>query len=527
MAARGSAAPAASLAGRVRMPLLALGVFAVLAGLAYWFVEGQFGLWPRVLLASGVLFIGVVVALDPEDVWQRFTSRAALYSGNTLLIALAIVLILGLVNVLGSRYQTTWDLTASGQFTLSDQSIKLAESLPEPVKATAYFEATNPSRSEYEGLLSDYARRSGGKLTYEFVDPDQRPSEAIAAGIREYGTTVFQMGDKKQNSTGTTERDVTTALIKLTRPAKKLYFTTGHGERNLDGFERGDYGQLKQALERDNFTAATVNLAATRAVPDDADGLVIAGPTNPFLPEEMQALRAYIDGGGKVIFLLDPQTKADFNEIFQRWEVQATGLPVFDPGRALAGDAGVPVVDSYPFHVTTQDLRLATFFPGATNFTFPAQAPTGASVSPLAQTTERSWAETSQQQIQSRQITQDPDDKPGPLALVVAIEQDVAGTGTEQGQQVRTARLFLIGTANFVANASLSINAPAGNLDLFLNAANWLADQTDLVAIRPRPFESRSMLLTGGQLNLMFLATVLLLPLGVLAAGVAVWWTRR
>ncbi len=529
MSAR-QATPPTSWLDRARAPLLAVGVVSLLVGLAAWFVEGGFTLWPRILVAAGILLLGIAIALDPEDAWRRARGRGAVYSGNALLIGLASILILGLVNVLASRYQTKWDLTANNQFTLSDQSIKVAESLPEPVKATAYFESGNPSRTQYEGLLSDFATRSGGKLTYEFVDPDQRPSEALAAGIREYGTTVFQMGDKKQNSTGTGERDLTTALIKLTRAAKKLYFTTGHGERKLDGFERENYGQVQQALERDNFKTDTLNLAATRAVPDDADGLVIAGPTNPFLPDEMDALRAYVAGGGRVILLVDPQSKANFNDLLKRWDVQITGLPVLDQGKALGGDAGTPVVDSYPFHATTQDLRLATFYPAPTNITFPAQAPTGSSVSPLAQTTERSWAETSQQEIQSRQVQLDDQDQKGPLALVVAIEQDVPGAsdrGAQPGQPVRTSRLFLIGTANFVANASLSLNVPAGNLDLFLNAANWLADQSDLVSIRPKASESRTMLLTGTQLNLMFLSSVLLLPLAILVAGAAVWWTRR
>ena len=105
---------------------------------------------------------------------------------------------------------------------------------------------TRASRT-FKTLLNDYPNRSGGKLTYEFIDPETRPSDAIAAGITATGTIVYQMGDKKQNSTGTTEKDVSTALVKLERPEKKVYFTTGHGERSLDGFGPQDYGTIKQA----------------------------------------------------------------------------------------------------------------------------------------------------------------------------------------------------------------------------------------------------------------------------------------
>src|SRR5205807_8012237 len=139
----------------------------------------------------------------------------------------------GLFNVLASRYQSKWDLTASQQFTLSDQSIRVAQALPEPVKVSAFLSGTDTRKQDFQNLLNDYSNRSGGKLTYEFIDPDQRPGDARQAGITSVPSVVFQMGDKKQNSTGTTERDVSTALVKLERPEKKVYFTTGHGERAL------------------------------------------------------------------------------------------------------------------------------------------------------------------------------------------------------------------------------------------------------------------------------------------------------
>ncbi len=520
MATRNTTAP--TLVDRARLPLVAIGVFAILAGLAYWFVQGDFSLPARIMVAGGILLLGIFVAIDPEEIWRSMTGRAAVYSGNALLIGVAAIVILGLINVLGSRYGNKWDLTANKRFTLSDQSIKVAESLPGPIKATAFFQNSDPSKTTFEGVLSDYASRSNGKLTYEFIDPDQQPSVANQMGIRQYETTVLSMGDKKQNIAGTGEQEITTALIKLTRPAKKVYFTTGHGERDTAGFDRGDYGQVKQAMERDNFTVSTINLVATRAVPDDADELVIAGPTNPFLPDEMQALQAYVSNGGRVIFLLAPGSKADFSDILKQWDVKVTGNPVYDPGSALQ-DPGVPVVSPpYPFHATTKDLGLATFFVNPTNFDTPAQSPSGSFVVPLAKTTDRSWSESSQQEVQSRQVKLDEQDEKGPVNLAVAIEQDVPGT-----QPVRTSRIFLVGAPDFVSNQALSLNVPAGNLDLFLNAANWLADQSDLVSIRPKDTVNQSLLMTESQLNLMFLVTVLLIPLGVLVAGTAVWWTRR
>src|SRR5215218_1359256 len=97
----------------LRLPLAALGIFGVLAGVGAWLVQGEFSLIPRILVAGGVLLLGIYVALDPEDVWTKLTGRGALYSGNTLVIAAAALIILGLFNVLGSRYQNKIDLTSN------------------------------------------------------------------------------------------------------------------------------------------------------------------------------------------------------------------------------------------------------------------------------------------------------------------------------------------------------------------------------------------------------------------------------
>ncbi|MBV9170239.1 MAG: GldG family protein [Chloroflexi bacterium] len=510
----------------IRFPLAALGIFGLLAGLGAWLVQGEFGLLPRILLAAGVLLLGIYVALDPEDVWSKLTGRGALYSGNTLVIALAALAILGLLNVLGSRYQQKWDLTQNHQFTLSQQSIQVAQSLPQPVHVIGFLTNTDSRKQDFQTLLSDYANRSGGKLTYEFIDPEARPGDAIAAGVTQTGTIVYQMGDKKQNSTGTTENDITTALVKLIRPTQKLYFTSGHGERSLDGTGPQDFGTLKQQLERDNYATATLDLVTQKAVPDDAAALVIGGPTNPFLAEEMDALRAYIQGGGKLIVMVGPQSKAGLNDLFQQYEVAFTGNLVVDPQNGLPQDPRVVVVDSYGQHEITQNMRDLTFFPASTNITYPSQPTGGASIVALAQSSNRSWGNTNTQQIQQQQS-----DPTGPLALAVAVDSTPPSNpngpaptptpGSAPGN-----RLVLIGSPDLVSNNALQ-QVP-GNETFFENSANWVANQDTLINVRPPDTSNtHSMVLTGPQMNLVAYSSFLFLPLAVLAAGAAVWWTRR
>ncbi|MDQ6675609.1 MAG: GldG family protein [Chloroflexota bacterium] len=507
----------------LRFPLAALGIFGLLAGLGAWLVQGDFGLVPRILVAGGVLLLGLYVALDPEYVWAKLTGRGAVYSGNTLLIALAALIILGLVNVLGSRYQSKLDLTANKQFTLSDQSITVAQALPAPVKVTGWLSANDSRKQDFQTLLNDYANRSGGKITYEFIDPVTRPGDARAAGITAVGTIRYVMGDKKQDSTGTTEKDVSTALVKLERPVAKVYFTTGHGEPSLDGSGPQDYSAIKTGLQADNFTTAPLSLLTARTVPDDASEVVIGGPTNPFLPEELDTLNAYLQGGGKLVAVVGPTSKTDLSSLLQPYGVAFSGNVVFDPTKSVPQDPRVIVVDGYATHAITQGLRDLTFFPFSTNITYPA-SPSSGTVVALAQSSDSSWADPNPQQPQKQS-----GDPSGPLALAVAVDTGKSttdpATGAATSSTPNAARLVLIGSPELISNNSLQ-QVP-GNQTLFLNSVNWAAQQDALINVRAPDTTPRQVVLTASQMNLVAYSSFLFLPLAVLAAGAAVWWTRR
>jgi ABC-type uncharacterized transport system involved in gliding motility auxiliary subunit len=512
----------------LRFPLAALGIFGILAGLGAWLVQGDFGILPRILIAAGVLLLGVYIALDPEDVWSKITGRGALYSGNTVAIAVAAIVILGLFNVLGSRYQTKADLTANHQFTMSDQSVKLAEALPQPVQVTGWLTSNDSRKQDFQTLLNDYQSKSGGKLTYSFNDPEAHPADAVAAGITATGTIVYQMGDKKQTSTGTTEQDIDTALVKLTRPQKTLYFTTGHGERSLDGTGPQDYSTIKQNLTTDNFTVTPLNLVTQRAVPDDAAAVVIAGPTDPFLQEELDALTAYVQGGGKLLLLVGPNSKTDLSSILQNFGVGFSGNVVVDPAQSVPQDPRVVVVNSYGNSPITQGLRDLTFFPLTTDITSPATPPAGTTIVQLAQSSSSSWGNTDPNQIQ-----QQSSDPKGPLNLAVSVDTGATSTPNPNNPAAtppppanpNANRVVLFGSPDLISNNSLQ-QVP-GNATLFENSANWVVEEDNLINIQVPDTTPRTLVLTSSQMNLIAYSSFLFLPLAVLAAGAAVWWTRR
>jgi ABC-type uncharacterized transport system involved in gliding motility auxiliary subunit len=459
------------------------------------------------------------------------TTRGALMGGNTLLLAGIVIGILGLLNVVAQNRHTRWDLTSNKQFSLADQSLQIVKDLPQPVRATAYYEEDDSRRQDIQDLLREYETRSNGKLTFEVVDPIVERSRAEAAGIKELGTTVLQMGASRQLVTGSRESDVTSGLVRLTNPTqKKIYFTIGHGERRIDQFARNSYSQLKTGLEADNFTTDGLQIEGLDKVPDDASAIVIANPTSPFGDQAIQALKDYLGQGGKVMFLAEPklqanQTPVTLNELWGQWGVEIQSTPVVEgnPQFVLLREPLAPVIAKFPSHRMTEGLNL-TYFPTTTWLQVSTDKANGALVTPLLQTTDRSWAETNPTQIQFDDGT----DPKGPLTIGVAIEADAPNAPpSDDPSSAKKARVVIFGDADFVDNEMQQVPVPSNNRDLFLNGSNWLAESESLISIRPKDTTQRNLFLTAAQSNLVLFSSTIFVPLIVLAIGGFVWWSRR
>ena len=109
----------------------------------------------------------------------------------------------------------------------------------------------------------------------------------------------------------TLDGEVGKALIALARGQLTAYVTTGHGEITWDKgvmAPRSAQG-VKQLLELWNFKVKKLSLTdgLGDAIPDDADVVLILGPTKPFIEAEISALERYLDGGGALLVAAEPK----------------------------------------------------------------------------------------------------------------------------------------------------------------------------------------------------------------------------
>ena len=85
-------------------------------------------------------------------------------------------------------------------------------------------------------------------------------------------------------------------------------------------------------------------------------------------------------------------------------------------------------------------------------------------------------------------------------------------------------RVVVFGDSDFASNAYGGV---PGNPNLFANAVSWLAQQENLIAIRPKAPDDRRVTMTARQQQLVALTSIVVMPALVFAAGIYTWWRRR
>jgi ABC-type uncharacterized transport system involved in gliding motility auxiliary subunit len=392
-------------------------------------------------------------------------------------------------------------------------------------------------RGRFEDRLGEYQYLSS-QVNVEYFDIDASPLEAQKYEIQQYGTLIFEYAGRTERTTQNGEQDITNALIKVVEgKPKKLYFVQGHGERDsVSGDTRG-LSQIAQALTNDNFETAPLTLAQEGNVPDDASVVVVAGPTMDFLEAEVGALTAYLNRGGKVMLMLDPVDASgnpalpNLIGLAKAWGFEVGNDIVLDAsglGRTIGAGPQVPLAGDYPAHPATNGFRYMTAFPLSRSVTPVEGGADGRFPQSLVETSQRSWAEVdiAGMYANSQPTLDEGTDKAGPVSLAAAVSAAApdAPAGESPDASKPEARMIVVGDSDFATNGALGIQ---GNRDLFLNMANWLAQQENLIAIRPVDPADRRVQLTEDQMGRIYWLTLALFPLAFIAMGVRVWWKRR
>lgn len=444
--------------------------------------------------------------------------RAALHGANFAVYTVVVLAIIVLCNWFVKRNDHHLDLTPNKKFSLSPESMKLLKGLDRPV--TLYDFNEQSAFGQERDLLKLYSSATH-EVTVKYIDPNRDPALAKKFGVQSMGAIYVAAGGRHMQASDNTEQGITNAMIRLLKGQKVIYFVQGHGERDLSGLGRDGYSDFKQDLSNENSEVKTLVLLQQMKVPTDCQILVIAGPKNDYLPQEVSAIEKYLKGGGRVLLMLDPGVALpNLSKLLSDFGVTTRDDLVIDenPISQIFGTGpSMPLILSYGDNPIVRPLaRVATLFPLSRSFSVAANSSGGATVDSLCKTSAASFSVTNFNPKMTQVSYRPGKDVKGPLVVAVAGTL----TGASQGKE---GRFVATGTSLLAANAYLNFQ---GNRDLVMNMVEWLSSNEGLISIRPKPPESQHLNLTSRQMGSL-LARCMAIPGIIIIIGIGVWWSRR
>ncbi len=445
--------------------------------------------------------------------------------------ALFYLLFIGFIGILGwatQHYSFEADWTASQRNSLSESSIALLEKLEGPIEITAYVREGGVLPDRIKALVARY-QRIKPDIQLHIVNPDKRPEQVRELGITMDGELIIRYQGRTENVREHSEDVITNKLQRLAREDDRfIVFVTGHGERDPFGQANHDYEQWTRFLLDKGLKVETVNLATTGTVPDNTAVLVIAGPSVRLFPNEVTILQRYLEEGGNLLWLMDP------DEALHGLEPLADYLGLQRlPGRVVSvspiarllgiDDPTIVLVDQYPYHPITREFSTMTLLPEA--LAMLSEPVNDWNAKALLSTSDVSWSETGELQ---GQIQHDPDqgEVAGPLDVAWVLTRSVHTGDSEDNEMAasREQRVAVIGDGDFLSNAFLGNGA---NLDLGVSLANWLVRDDALISIPARTAVDASLELSDSLFITYAVVFVLGLPLVLALSGFGIWFVRR
>ena len=414
---------------------------------------------------------------------------------------------------LSRLYSAQIDLTANANNTLSEASQKILTTLPEPITITAYIKEPHLQK-QIAQLLNRY-RRFKENLDYSFINPDSVPEKTRELNIGPQGAIVIEYQGRSEKLMFLDESSLSNALLQLANTNERwITFITGHGERSPAGKANFDLGLFGKQLKRHKIKAQTINLAQLSAIPDNSSLLVLASPFVALLSGELSIISDYIEQGGNLLLLTDPDNP-HLSTIEQQLGIYKLPGTIVDTSSGLYGidDPTFVLVSEYTRHPVTVNFSSITVFPVAAALESDEESEfkTEAIVSSVLP----SWTETGKI---SGKIRFDPDTKEreGPLTIAYALTRDFS----DKNQQ----RIVVMGDGDFLPNTYLG---NVGNSELGFRLINWLTHDDQFIEIPAKISAGKSLELSKTSIAVIGFGFLFVLPFILLMTGFIIWRKRK
>ena len=452
--------------------------------------------------------------------------RFQLLVQNSFFVVLFLMLVI-LLGYLASQYRVAKDITQANRNILTQGSVNVLKQMKEPINLTVFATKDDASAGDNfrKGMIDFVARyqRDKKNVQLKFINPSEEPKLAQDAGVKNDGEIIVEYQKRTEHLTPpVAEQEMTNVLVRLSRTNQQpLMYLDGHGERNLIGIKNHDIGEFGKQLEKKGFKFANPDLTIAPAVPSNGAMLVIAGPQVDVSDIEAKKIKAYLEAGGNLLWLLDDDNLRGLKNVAEYIGLQVSPGITLDMASAQYGaDARVSFASLYGEHAITNNFMLRTLFPEAHQVTAQGTEENGWKVSNLVEVAPNGWLASTKLAKDAKPTFNEKTDKRGPINIGVALER----TYGKKGQ-----RIVVMGNGNFLSNTFIT---NGGNLDFGINIINWLAGDDKLITIQPMPLKDINMTIPDTDSGRVIAWTVFhafqyFIPLALMIAGFYLWWKRR
>ncbi|ELS02505.1 ABC-type uncharacterized transport system involved in gliding motility, auxiliary component [Xenococcus sp. PCC 7305] len=501
--------------------LLALAL--AVAGIILGWITSVWLFIPILLIILGIA-IAVIFWLLVNRKYQNFEASPATDARvNSLISAVAVLIIIGSLNFIVAGYNWRFDLTENRFFTLAPQSQEIVQNLSQPLKVWLFDSDLDLATIK---LLENY-RSYSKNFEFEVVDPEIEIGLAQQFGVqspRGFSEIYLASQDQKKlvaivnrsQGQSLSESQLTNAIANLKREDNSyIYFLQGHGEPELDQVE-GGFTEAITELENRDYIVAPLNLATSKQIPDNTDLIAIAKPLRNLFPQEVATVQNYLDQGGELLLMLLPNNNAGLTPILDNYGIKLDDRLIIDfssQETVVQFGYGVSVITNFGDHPIT-----ANFGNGLAIFpeSRPLEVVTKENITaaPFVISSENTWAESD---LASEEITfNEQEDLPGPLNIAIALTRELSESES---------KLVVFGNGTFATNGWFQQQL---NGDIFLNSIDWLTgDESQTLSIRPREQTNRRINLSPLQAGIISWLAIRIMPLLSFAIAGTIWWRRR
>ena len=461
-------------------------------------------------------------------------SQMALLGGSYSLVISAVVLaLLIVVNLFVSALPTNltkYDISSTKLYSITSNTKVVVNALEEDV--TIYWIVQAGQEDDViENLLGKYESLSD-HITVVKRNPDVYPTFAeqytdeevpnnslvVESGDRyryiSYNDIYLSDVDMYSYSYSTSfdgEGAITSAIdYVVTEDLPQLYVLEGHGEAELPA-------TFADQLEKENYEVNTLSLLTVDQIPEEADCVLIYAPSTDLSEEEVDMLRDYVTGGGKLMVSAGPTENGSLPNLYSL--LADYGVTAAD-GIVVEGDR-----EHYAFgmpYVLMPDIASSDITDSLTEENYYVLMPisqgmtvgssSNGTVTSLLTTSDTAFSKVAGYSLETYE--KEDGDIDGPFTVGLSIEDSSGG------------QIVWFSSSTFLEDMYNAYSSGA-NVDMAMNSLSWLVGEREAIAIRSKSLNYNYLTISDSTSSTLKGLMIGVFPLAYLGVGIAVIMVKR